>query len=299
MFVMKFEAIRKKIQYTVLRARAIFILRPKLAIPIFAVATIIIFGIFECGRAWFYLRSINDYRASSSMQMLQQTIDKLARSVESNAPSYYCAITEKNLIAEDNQAYNSLGEGDNAPERLVVKIREQLDKVDPAPAYSSLLEFLPLAKKARKSSVDMHDAIVAINKMVQDDTRSKYCLELRDALSRVYFIADLQTPEGVSALQPGQVENFQVSVSQARDLFLTMRFPEGFSEKHTSFIKILNEVAVSLRQNDNDYVAFSRRLEMEKTELDTLLESIKNMTTDLQGKPKLMLLQVHLLNGDY
>jgi hypothetical protein len=76
-----------------------------------------------------------------------------------------------------------------------------------------------------------------------------------------------------------------------------MRFPEPFSEQHTKFIEVLNEIAVSLRQNDNNYVEFARRLESEKLRVDALLESVRLKTTDLQLRPIQIALQAQLLYG--
>jgi hypothetical protein len=261
------------------------------------IATLILLSSFEYGRAWFYLRSVKDYRDSAQMQMLKESVDKLNRAVEKTTPSYFCNITEENLLTEADSLRENFKIDENTPEKLVARIRDQMTIVGHPPKYSTLTTFLGLPKKAQKESTQMENAIARLKELTVDDIRSVYCLEINDALSRVYFIKDIQTPEGVSALLPGQVEDFQARVGKARELYLTMRFPEPFSEQHTKFIEVLNEIAVSLRQNDNNYVEFARRLESEKLQVDALLESVRLKTTDLQLRPIQIALQAQLLYG--
>ncbi len=297
MLLMKLETVREKIRYSVLRVRAIFIGKPKVFMLFMAIGTVLLVCLFEYGRAWFYMRSVESYRSSANMQMLQQDVDKLVRSVELMTPPYFCHITAPNLLTSADSAYVTERNSELTPEKIVSRLRDQFQLVDHPPAYSTLAPSFLLIKKAQSESAKMHDAVLKLKELVTDDVRSGYCLELTDALSQVYFIKDIQTPEGVSALLPGQVEDFQVRVSKTKETLLSMRFPEPFTTQHTDFIRILNEIAVSLRQNENNYVEFARRLGAEKLEIDGLLETIRSQTTDLQQRPMQIALTAQVLYG--
>ncbi len=148
------------------------------------------------------------------------------------------------------------------------------------------------ATKSTKPS-NNHKAIVLtkkstdqISSLVQQDARSAYYLELDSALTNIIFIQDLQKPEGVSALLPGQIENYQTNTAQSKEVLLTMKFPTEFEQDHIKLLEILNKIEVDLRGNDNNYKQFSRAVESDVNEIDTVLASIRLKTIELQEVPQ-------------
>ncbi len=269
--------------------------KPILLVPICAVITLLLFALFECGRAWAYLNSAETYSDSASMQSLQTKVDKLSRSVEIIPSAYYCDVSTENLIANFNEAYSALGPGDNAPEAIVATIKDELKLLTPPPAYSSYVDFLPRPKQARWQSVQMSQAAEKLQELTDQDIRSTYCLALQQALSRVYFMQDLQSPEGVAALLPGQIENFQTNVAQAIDLLTATAYPPQFEAEHIASIKNLQMVAVHLRADNNNYMQFARQIELDLKELQQVVVGLKNKSVDLQGRVTEIALQTQLL----
>lgn len=275
--------------------RSVIRKKPILLVPICAVLTLLLFALVECGRAWVYLNSAETYRNSVSMQSLQTKVDKLNRAVEIIPSAYYCDISTVNLIANFNEAYSTLGPGDNAPEAVVATITDDLELLTPPPAYSSYVDFLPRPKQARVQSEQMSQAAAKLQELTKEDVRSTYCLALQQALSRVYFMQDLQSPEGVAALLPGQIENFQTNVSQAVDLLTATVYPSQFEAEHIASIKNLQMVSTHLRADDNNYTQFARQIELDLKELLQVFVGLKNESVDLQDRVTKIALQTQLL----
>jgi hypothetical protein len=96
----------------------------------------------------------------------------------------------------------------------------------------------------------------------------------------------LQKPESVSALLPGQLENFQVNISQAQEKLKTMKFPSIYQPSHLKINEIFVQIAKDLRLDDNSYTKFAREIEADVQALNETNHTISNLATDLRNRPK-------------
>lgn len=267
----------KKLINTYKKVRNFIKRKPKMVIPVVAILCIFIFMIAECARAAIYLNSVNDYKKSAKVLVLQDSVVKLQNAVDAVSSSYFCDIDLTKLTESSNEAKTEV---------IVEEIRNQIEQVKPAPAFSSLVDFLPRPKKARATSVDLKKSTDQISNLVQQNVRSAYCLELDSALTNINFLQDLQKPQGVSALLPGQIESYQTNTAQSKEVLLAMKFPTEFEQDHIKLLEIINKIEVDLRGNDNNYKQFSRAVESDVNEIDAVLASIRLKTVELQEIPQ-------------
>lgn len=258
-------------------------------------AALIVIGVFECIRARVFISDVQDYKNSAAVLTIVDSVDRLTRSVDSAPPVYYCQLNYVGLISKFNPAYDELAATKDLSEELVPKLNQDLVNVEPVPAYSSLLEFLPQPKKARKISQDLHASIDSLKQLTSADARTSYCLTLRDALAKVYFLQDLRNPEGVSALSVGQLESFQVNVSQAQAIIQPIEFPTIFEAEHVAFLQLLQKIAIDLREDEDKYTQFSRSIEQDVLELEEILAGLREASGDLLNRPKDIALQASYL----
>lgn len=269
--------------------------RPKTIIPIVAFASLLIFAGVDCVRANLYLNSVDEYKNSGEILSVKDTVNQLQKSVKISSMSYFCDIELENLLAEFNEAYSDTYKENNNPETLMPVLHDQLKTAGSPPSFSSLMNFLPKPKVAEKLSQDINGAYLELTELSKENTVNNYCLNLESALVRIYFLQDLKKPEGVSALLPGQIDNFQTNVSQSQDLIVAMTFPTEFESEHLKILEFLNEVALDLRQDDNSYKQFARNIEDDLKILDEALTSIRAKTTKLQKVPDNIALQASVL----
>lgn len=268
---------------------------PKILILILLLATILLLSIVECVRARMYSSSINDYKNSVKVQSLLDTVDKLTKTVNATAPAFYCKLDFQVLSQQYNPATAESDFSQNSVETLIQQIRAEIEIIKPAPAFSSLLEFLPQPKKARNTSEEINGAISRVESLTSSDARSEYCIKMRDALATIYFIYDLQKPEAVSAMSVGQVENFQIKVSDTTNNFISLTFPVVFEKQHLAFLELLNKISADLRQDENNYDTFSRAIEDDVMALNEILQGISDNSGDLANKPTEIAIQLNYL----
>lgn len=265
--------------------KSTFTKHPRYVIPVVAILFFVLFCVFECVRARIYLHSVADYKNSVKVLELHDNVEKLNESVKLSKPAYFCNIQFTDLLSEFNQAYTSSTAKDISLDLLVAQIGDQVSSIKPAPAYSSLATFLPQPKKARWESQQISAAIAELEKYTKTDVRSIYCLGLRDALSRVYFLEDIQNPEGVSALLPGQLDNFQVNTRQAQEQAQKLSYPDVFEQEHVAINEQLIDISNDLRGDDNNYVSFSRNIEQDVQAIQLILDHIRALAPDLVELP--------------
>jgi hypothetical protein len=278
---------RKKlrVQHVLMNVRAKIVKQPKYAMIVASVATLLLFGFIECVRAWHFQNNMREYKLSSEVQSFVDTIDRLQRVTENNPSAYFCDLSTRNLLNQFNKAYEEQGLGENAPEQIMSLLREDMSTVAKAPSFWSIVDFLPRPAAASKMSTDITSAIKNMQDALKHDIRSEYCLNLQDALSRLYFSESIRTPQGVGALLPGQIENFQVNVRQAQEALLNMTIPDDFYESHVALTKNVQNLGQALQGDDNNYVDFSRKVDVEMVDLESQLEQLRQQTLDLQLIP--------------
>ncbi len=89
----------------------------------------------------------------------------------------------------------------------------------------------------------------------------------------------------------GQVENFQVSTRKAQGLLKDITPPSAFLDEHAAVSEILNRLALNLREDENNYETFSRRIEMQTVELQLVLDTLASESTDLRDMPQRLYLE--------
>lgn len=277
------------------KTRDYFKRKPKVIIPVAAIISLIVFAGVECIRANAYLNSVDSYKNSVEILNAKDTVDKLQTSVELSSKAYFCDISHDDLLPAFNEAYADFFSENNHPEALMPKLNSQLESAGSPPAFSSLMNFLPKPKKAELTSKQIETAYTDLIELTKDNEINKYCINLETALVRTYFLQDLKKPEGVSALLPGQINNFQTNVAQSQELIKSMTFPTEFEQEHLKVLDFLNKVAVSLQKDDNKYKQFSRDIEADLIILDEALASIRAKTTELQNVPDNISIQMSIL----
>jgi hypothetical protein len=160
------------------------------------------------------------------------------------------------------------------------------------------MDFLPRPSQAEKISSEMAESLKSLKELVIDDIRSKYCSELGATLSDVYFIADLQKPEAVSAMLVGQLEEFQVRVAKTQETLKIMAFPSTMEAEHLKINELFVTVAKDLRADDNRYTQFARSMEGNITELNTIIDQISEKSADLKTRPQQLKLAADGLDGN-
>ncbi len=283
-----------KLKHYYRNTKEYFTAKPKMLIPVAALVFLILFTIFESGRAIYYQKSVRNYKNSVAVLDIRDTVDKLNFVTQDNPPAIYCDLQLEGLLQENNEAYQQITEN-NQPGNLVSKLREQVKNAGSPPAFNSILQFVPNVRHARDTSQEIHGAIKNISSLTTFDVRSEYCINLSKVLSKVYFLPDIDSPEGVSALSVGQLENFQVNVSQAQKSLLIITPPPMFTEQHIEINNLLNTIALNLRENAYKYDEFSRRIEQDVQLLDKTLDDIRAKSIDLQSRPGQIAIQAKVL----
>jgi hypothetical protein len=268
---------------------------PKLIIPTTALLFLCMFSLIELTRAGLYRNSAREYKDSAEVQSLHETVDKLQRSTEQLPAAFYCELDHENLLSEFNEAYSEL-DSENTVENLVRRVSNQTEELSPAPAFSSPLNFLPVVKGSSELSEEMEQALQVITELTEQDVRSDYCLKVEEVLTRVYFLESLATTEGVAALLPGQVENFQVNLRQAQEIFEEIQtVPKIFMSDHGNLAELLQNVGEDLRKNANKNEAFARRIQNDIKSVKSIITNIGDKTEDLQRRPQEIALQASYL----
>lgn len=114
-------------------------------IPVAAILCVLLLMIAECARATIYQNTVEDYKKSVKVLNLKDSVFLLQRTVKDYDASYFCDIDQAKIALDTNSSVSS----------LMSSIREQIEQAKPAPAFSSLLDFLPRPQRARAVSVDM------------------------------------------------------------------------------------------------------------------------------------------------
>lgn len=269
--------------------------RPFLTIPIVVVVTVFLYGGVELVRAAYFMRRAEEYRNSARVQTLLSDIDTLNKSVLVAPAAYFCNIDLENLLPDFNSAYIALGQGNNAPDAVMDRLKSDIETAKNTPSFRSYLTGLRSVERAQTESKKLNSAIDRLSELTEENDRSTYCQSLQDALSRTYFLQSISTPEGVSALLPGQVENFQINVTQAQELLLRMHVPDEFKQEHEKLHEAYEQVASILKSDDNAYVRFSRDIERQVLGIDETLQSVRTKASDRQAIPTEIMLSAAAL----
>lgn len=277
------------------KAKEILNRRPFLAIPIVVVVTVFLYGGVEHTRAAYFMRRAEEYRNSARVQTLLSDIDTLNKSVLVAPAAYFCNIDLENLLPDFNSAYIALGQGNNAPDAVMDRLKSDIETAKNTPSFRSYLTGLRSVERAQTESKKLNSAIIRLSELTAENDRSTYCQSLQDALSRTYFLQSISTPEGVSALLPGQVENFQINVTQAQELLLRMHVPDEFKQEHEKLHEAYEQVASILKSDDNAYVRFSRDIERQVLGIDETLQSVRTKASDRQAIPTEIMLSAAAL----
>ena len=267
------------------KIRSYYANHPKLATAISLVLFFIIFCGIEASRAAWYSRTVGSYKNSAAVMEMRDTVDKISRSATITRSAYLCDIALENLTPQLDQESIEFSQENNHLQVLVPKVHDQIATLKTAPKFYSLAVFLPQVKAAKKQSSELEQARTKLSLLTKPDARSDYCTALEEALIKVYFIMTLQKPEGVEALFPGQLENFQVVVQQSQEEAQKLSYPTKYEQEHLAINKLLVQLEKDLKTNDNNTVAFSRRIEQNVLQLNDELNMLQQKAEDLSRLP--------------
>lgn len=253
---------------------------------------LVICSIGECVRASFYMNHLNDYKNSAKIQHINEDIDRINRAVTRAPSAYFCDITSENLLDEFNSAYLKAGSEDSEPGAIIEHIRQDFTDIGPVPEFTTIFSILPRPSKAIEQSKQAKEAYLILQDLIKIDERSEYCQSLQEILGRTYFIESIRKPEGVSALLPGQIENFQINLSQAQEALDTLPAIDNSIEVHAGLRRAYSSLSLILKGDENNYVMFSRAVEEQYTEIGSLLESLRSKNQDLQDIPAQLALAI-------
>lgn len=265
---------------------------PKSLIAIAGITFLLLFTGFESLRAWMYDTQVENYRHSARVMELTDAIDRLVVEAAKGGKPEFCDLTLRNNIGGYNAAYQEQKGEDSL---LTEAVHAKAQTAVPSPAFHSLLNFLPHIKKRVVLSRELRESTEVALNLTKQDNRSQYCTSLLDVFSEVYFLESIRRPEGVAALSVGQVENFQTNVKKAQTSLASIPVPPIVADEHGHIQEILNSLALHLREDENDFVTFSRRIEMQSVELEMVLETLRDKTADLQAIPSQLYLHVEPL----
>lgn len=267
--------------------------QPRYVIIIAAVVFLVVATGFEQLRAVVYLNHVDKYNNSEQTRAAIEIVDSMQ---QQGSSSELCNLDAAGSISVKSNAYPVKDIGVVGP---ISRLRDQLSKILPSPTYNSYFRFLPKVSQARKRSNQMVTASNNLVDLVKLDDRTEYCRGLQDVLSAVYFLNSLKTPQGVSALHVGQIEDFQVSLSKAQRALLELESPTLFRNDHSAINDALNSAALSLRSDTNAYRQFSRDIELSTSAVAVAVESIRQKSEDLQSKPSDLLLHIQQFRAEH
>lgn len=273
-----------------LKSEIFVVKHPKVIVPIMFVTFLLLITVLECLRARMYVSHVENYKNSSEILTVKDSINKLNRIAgrESALPAY-CSLSVEGLIGNLNEAYRSDSETRESSE-LVRSIHQQAEEAEPSPAFNSLLQFLPRVREARDISENLNNTLEKIKNLTGEDSRSSYCLALVDVLSEVYFVNDIRTIQGVSALTVGQLDNFTINVNQAQEILLSLTPPKSLKEQHVALNEFMNDLRLDLQEDANDTELFSRNIQSNFENLESVLSTIEVVSKDLLTRPELLAL---------
>lgn len=259
--------------------------RPKLALLSSLVLFFIVLCVVEIVRSSWYVHSTTSYKNSATVLEMRDTIDKVSRSVNLKESSYLCDISLENLVPQTDQTNTEFFQENNHLQTLVPKVQTQITQLRPAPKFYSFVGFLPQVAKAKKQSYELERARANIIELTKPDARSDYCTALETTLIKVYFITTLQKPEGVEALFPGQLENFQVVARQAQEAAQKLTYPTEYEQEHVAINKLLVQIEKDLKANSSKSVEFSRRIAVDVQLLNDELDKLQQKAEELSRLP--------------
>lgn len=243
-------------------------------------------------RAYLYTYSAKAYIHSQNVQALHADIASFAElSANGRSNAVLCSFTMRDLVAPaDSDVVNASSQTLHAPVETFDRIHDRAKNGPPSPAFFSLLRYLPHINTARSSSIRLKNARGAITNLTKQDSTTQYCSSLVDVLSKVYFINDLQSAQGVSALRVGQLENFQVNVDQAQQKLLALSPPQTLVSQHKALNEFFNDIRLDLREDDTQINDFSRLIQADYLNLQSILQDMQLATQDLQAIPDQLLI---------
>lgn len=286
----------KKLKQFLAQIKMFLFRYPKTVIGIAFVSFLLFISGVEYLRAHAYLDRVEDYKSSVDVLHLMDVAHKLNREVYSGTSAIYCGFDLNFLIAGVNEAYADKEGEQKSAEALRRQLHELAYDVSPAPGFNSLAQYLPKVREARDTSQDVKESVAELQNLTREDSRATYCQHLINALSKIYFIDDIRTPQGLNALLVGQLENFQVNTDQAQKAFLELNPPEVYRGQHVAINDFLNDFRSDLRGNPNDYVAMSRLMQENYENLNFTLKEIEIRSGDLLSRPEKIALYVSVLD---
>ncbi len=248
--------------------------RPKSIIVLSCVVSLLAFVPFEFMRASRYIATVEKYRNSPQVLGVKTSAEELNIGTDVQATAAYCDVDITRFTKDSDSEVGQL-----VPPGREIYLRAE--EAIPSPAFDSVFAFLPRIREAHDESEEISRALEKIRELTSEDARSTYCFGLVSVLGELYFLKDIQTPQGVGALVVGQLESFQLHVRNAQQKLAKTIPPQVFYDEHRALVESLNQLALDVRTNENDEQEFSRRVENTVTTIQDTLGALRFKSKDL------------------
>ncbi len=226
--------------------------------------SLLLFGVYslvEHARAERYIDAVEEFRQDASTQATLAVIN----SIEQSSASQLCDLTSEILLLQGYE-HSSIA----ALQQLETSI-----SVTPFPEFYSASVLLPRVVEARELHSEIAVSKIALQKLSQPSTMLQYCASVAETLSNMWFLRELSTVEGISALQPNQLENYLVRFESAYQQFKAInRIPDAAGKVHKALNDHFVALGESLQGNDSNIEQFASDIEQHIEAVDQTLAAL-------------------------
>lgn len=242
--------------------------------------------VFETVSYQVYLRGIEDFKNSNDIIALRINIDELAAMSEEGRDAGLCQFNIDSTFSA-NAATNA------------VESKEIVDSINrlatanqgSAPTYWTLIAATVTQKSALNGNRSIESSLAQIRNLSQPNTHAQYCRTVAEVFGSAAYLNDLSRPEGVAALFVGQRENFLVNIENSVAAFKSIdKVPSSLAEEHGQLDRLFTSFSELLRGDRNNISEFSRLIANNLQQVESVFDSIKDKTQDIQSLPADMLL---------
>jgi hypothetical protein len=242
----------------------------------------------ELWRSNQYISTAEEYKKSAKVQNLVAEINRLSQAIEAGDGALLCDLSVGKTVKEGSpqDTYTMLSTINTQATQLL----------DDWPSFASAALHVAEVRESREMSGDIDRAITTLYELSEPNKLSAYCYELATVLSESEFLADIAKREGVSALFVGQIENFEGRFKEIEKEVASLNaVPQEVSSHHQEIVDIYASIGPLLRENTQDFVAYSARINEKLLALDVVLQDIRKTAEQLEGLPEQLQIQSAIL----
>ena len=228
------------------------------------IISFLLFGVYslvEHVRAERYVREVAEFRQQQSTRAMLAVVN----TIEQKSQTQLCDLTTSDTLTQSYE-HTTL----DALQELSVSI-EQTN----SPVFYSAGVYLPSVVEARELHGQITAAKVSLQKLSQPSTMLQYCASVAETLSNMWFLRELSTVEGISALQPNQLENYLVRFESAYTQFKAInRVPDAAGKVHKALNDHFVALGESLQGDDSNIEQFASDIEQHIEAVDQTLAAL-------------------------